>query len=312
MNKKAKTTIKLGALVFVILTSSFYMMLPDKVRIDVENTKTKYSVYEDDSFILAATEYLNLYDGTTKMRAKSRDLSFSIGELSTTLIRTSIWKDNITTIQKYTFNPSIEDVEKIPILNELECINCVGKIVHYEIRGISYDGETKEINSPFSFGHNMEIEWQEGNYYSKVFQQAVSDKIIIKYRPTSDYEVYKVRLFDPELEDIKEVKPSSFSVIYENLSKQVPIYTKVCTPTINAKNVSHIEDCIYEVSYKTEYYDGKVIGVEVADKEILGFVNVQDKILSKWSVPIGDRNFEEFGRCRAYEIEKGVCIESAI
>ncbi len=44
--------------------------MPDKIRIDIGNTNTKYSVWEDNSWILAATEYIYLYDGSTKMRAK--------------------------------------------------------------------------------------------------------------------------------------------------------------------------------------------------------------------------------------------------
>ncbi len=38
--------------------------------------------------------------------------------------------------------------------------------------------------------------------------------------------------------------------------------------------------------------------------------NINEGYLVTWSVPIGDRNFEEYGRCRKYEIEKGVCKET--
>lgn len=184
-------------LVVVFLASSIYFMMPDKVRIDIEDTRTKYSVWENESWVLAATEYVNLYDGTTKMRAKSRELSYWNDSENVYVNRTSIWKDNITTIQTYTFFKNAENVEDFPIKNEFTCINCVGKIVHYEIRDILYDGDTSVIESPFSFGHNMKMEWQEGSYYSKVFQQKSSDKIIVKYRPQSNYEIYNVRLFDP-------------------------------------------------------------------------------------------------------------------
>lgn len=186
-------------LVFVVLTSSVYFLMPDKIRIDVENTRTKYSVYEIGSLTLAATEYVNLYDGTTKMRAiGGREITYWNDSEFVYAKRTSVWKDNITTIQTYTFDKDASDVENLPLENKFECFNCEGKIVHYEIRDILYDGETKLIESPFSFGHNMKIEWEDGAYYSKVFQQKVaSDKIIIKYRPQSNYEDYFVRLFDP-------------------------------------------------------------------------------------------------------------------
>lgn len=35
-----------------------------------------------------------------------------------------------------------------------------------------------------------------------------------------------------------------------------------------------------------------------------------DNILSEWSVPIGDRNFEEFGTCRDFEMKKGFCTKT--
>ncbi len=101
-----------------------------------------------------------------------------------------------------------------------------------------------------------------------------------------------------------------YDYIYENLSKQIPIYTQVCTPTIDAKNASHIENCISKVSYETIYYNGDRIGVEVNKKEVLGYVNIEKSILSQWSVPIGDRNFIEYGRCRSHESQKRLCRET--
>jgi len=187
-----------GLLLLVILTASVYLVFDNKYKILVENTRTQYFVNENSSWVLAATEYVNLFDGTTKMRASSRDINYSFDNYYTTIVRTSEWKDNITTIQTYVFENNATDIEEVPIKNTLECINCVGKIVHYEIRDILYEGETEVISSPFEFGHNMKISWQDGAYYSKVFQQKVaSDKIIIRYRPEDNYETYEVRLFDP-------------------------------------------------------------------------------------------------------------------
>ncbi len=187
------------ALVLVILVSSIYFLMPNKIRIDIQDSRTKYSVMENGSFVLAATEYVSLYDGSTQMRASSRDVIYWNDSEYAYASRTSKWKDNITTIQTYTFKINNNDVENFPLKNKLQCINCQGKIVHYEIRDILYEGNTTQIGSPFAFGHNMVIEWQDGAYYSKVFQQKVaSDKIIIKYRPLSNYVTYSVRLTDPE------------------------------------------------------------------------------------------------------------------
>jgi len=201
MNKSSKLKTVLGLfLIVVILSSSIYFLMPDTVRIDIEKTRTKYSVYEDNSFILAATEYVNLFDGTKKMRAKSRELTFWNDSSMAYVQRRSEWKEGIVTIQTYTFDKDADEVQDFPKENKFECINCMGKIVHYEVRDILYNGDTKVIDSPFEFGHNMKMEWQDGAYYSKVFQQKVaSDKIIVKYKPSDDFETYYVRLYDPEV-----------------------------------------------------------------------------------------------------------------
>ena len=103
----------------------------------------------------------------------------------------------------------------------------------------------------------------------------------------------------------------SWDIEYENKSKLVSVYTQVCTPTIDAKNVSHTEDCITETTYKTKYYRGERIGLNVAG-DICFDCNIEGNILSDWSVPIGDRNFKEFGRCMEHEKRKRVCKEIEI
>jgi len=116
-----------------------------------------------------------------------------------------------------------------------------------------------------------------------------------------------------------DLESSDYEYIYENLSKQVPIYEKqliVVPAAWNTTSEKTEPAYSYNITvfkeHKTEYYQGKRIGVDVKGKKIIGIVNVQDNTVSKWSVPIGDRNFEEFGRCRPYEIEKGVCTEETI
>jgi len=197
MSKK----IWVGFLLFVILSASFYIILPDNVRIDVEQTRTKYQVYENNSWVLAAYEYMNVFDGSIKMRAKNRSVISNIVGNLTNITRTANYKDNITTIQTYSFDGNVDNVESVPISQKIECINCQGKIVHFEYRDIEYVGITTDIVSPFAFGYKMKLEWQEGAYRAKVYQQISSDKIIIRYRPVDDYEIYLVRLFDPELVD---------------------------------------------------------------------------------------------------------------
>ncbi len=200
MSKLGKKKIVLSSfLILIILLYSVYIFMPEKVKMVVGKTNTEFYVWEDESWVLGATEYINLFDGTTKMRASSRLIETQIGQVITIIKRTSKWKDNITTISTYSFDSTINNVELFPISHKLECFNCKGKILHFEYRDILYMGETRTAYSPESFGHNMKIEWDSNAYYSKVFQQKVaSDKLIIRYRPESNYEVFNVRMFDPD------------------------------------------------------------------------------------------------------------------
>ena len=50
---------------------------------------------EDGKFVLAATEYLNLFDGSTKMRALKRELNTWNDSEYAYAERRSFWKDDI-------------------------------------------------------------------------------------------------------------------------------------------------------------------------------------------------------------------------
>ena len=64
---------------------------------------------------------------------------------------------------------------------------------------------------------------------------------------------------------------------------------------------------IYQVDYP------KVLGINTTIGQITkDRYNRVDLIMSYWTVPIGDRNMKEFGRCRQYEKDKGVCYEETL
>ncbi len=183
-------------LTLVVLSTSIYVMMPDKVKIVVEETRTKLYVYED-SWDLIGTEYFYIWEGSTKLRAKSREVTYGTDDSITQIVRWAYYKDNISTQQVYTFDSTIDDVRFVPVKHEAYCYNCVGKIVHFEYRNIEYNGVTKDVTSPQQFG-KLKIEWQDGYYRAKVYQQKVaSDKLIIRYRPQSNKELYLIRMVDP-------------------------------------------------------------------------------------------------------------------
>jgi hypothetical protein len=192
----------IGFLVLVVLTASVYILLPGKVRIDVQDTKTTFKVWENNSWILAGTEYTKIYDGTTLMKANNRVVNFTanIEENKTTIYRYSYFKENISVIDIYNFDGAKDDVELVPISHEIQVNNGKDKILVYEVNDLLYSGETiNPVESPQEFGHNMKVEWEEGNYYSRIFKYSGKNvgKLEVKYRIDSGFFEKSVRLFDP-------------------------------------------------------------------------------------------------------------------
>jgi len=100
--------------------------------------------------------------------------------------------------------------------------------------------------------------------------------------------------------------------MYEEIPVEVPVYEE---KTVYVPEVKYSNGTIpgryatkkYLSHYKIEFRKGKKIGVNIGGTKYYGHYNVKKNFLYKWSVPIGDRNLKEFGECREYEIQKGVC-----
>lgn len=190
----------LGILVLVVLTSSVYIFFPENVRLDIGSTYSTFKVWENGEWITSGQEYTILYDGTAKMRANSRTVETFINDNKTTIIRTANFKDNITAIDTYVFDGNIKDIELFPISHNVRILNGEGKIFLYEVTKLLYTGETiNGITSPQSYGHKMKIEWEAGNYYSRIYKYANKDegKLSIRYKLDEPEESFEVRLFDP-------------------------------------------------------------------------------------------------------------------
>lgn len=190
----------IGFLILVVLTTSIYILLPDKVRIDVGVTKTTFKVFENDVWVLSGIEYTKLFEGSSLMKANLRTINKTIDGTKVFITRTSNFKDGIQAIDTYEFDGGEENVELFPISHQIRILNAKGKILQYEVNNLLYTGVTeKGVLSPQSFGHQMEVEWEDKNYYSQIYKYAGKDvgRLIIKYKlDSSDYSV-NVRLFDP-------------------------------------------------------------------------------------------------------------------
>lgn len=271
----------IGVLTVIILISGIAILLPDKVRIDVQKTRTLFKVYENESWVLSATEYVNLFDGSAKMRAKSRSLELNEIDGIITINRRALYKDGIYTVEDYIFDSRISDVELTPISHTMMCYNCKGKILQFEYKDITYEGNTQVIESPFNFGHNMKLEWQEGYDWAKVYQyKTVSPKIRIRYRPESDFESYEIRLFDPEPKEISKIIETSNSITINQLTKEIARYIKY--------------DENYPVKIKEENgtYFAEYNPIDLNETKLLAYANTlssedKQKITNK-EIPIKD------------------------
>lgn len=102
-----------------------------------------------------------------------------------------------------------------------------------------------------------------------------------------------------------------YSIVYDE--KLEPIYNYTWVDYQVAANKTSIKTETYQ-RMEREVTGYKVIeqnpaGVTVRGQTYYGRFHVADNILYEWSIPIGDRNFEEFGYCLDHEAEKGICRE---
>lgn len=191
--------IYLGILILVLLTASIYVLIPNKVRIDVETTYSTFKVYEE-GWVLAGTERTILWDGTKKMRASDRMVNYTVDGNTTKIYRYAYFKEGCIVVDTYSFDGNVKDIERFPINHKIETNNCVGFLLDYEIKNLEYTGETSwDLENPSVFGHNMKVEWEDKNYYSRIYKYKDKDvgKLNIKYRIDSPIYSVDVRLFDP-------------------------------------------------------------------------------------------------------------------
>ena len=140
----AKLKYFIGALLLVILTSSIYLTLDDQVRIDIQLTKSIFQVQEDGKWVVSGIEYVNIFDGPAKMRAKNRTLEYDIFDNTTIITRTALYKESILVVERYMFDGNIEDVEMFPVDHSIRVINADRPerpfILQYEVQKLEYSG----------------------------------------------------------------------------------------------------------------------------------------------------------------------------
>lgn len=118
--------------------------------------------------------------------------------------------------------------------------------------------------------------------------------------------------------------PLSYDPVYSDIIRKEPIYNVIKVDyeyscykggAMNTTCIGKTDDYVF-AGYRNVILGVKLIEITVNKEAVEGFLiydtGSQLKDIPKyivWDYDIGDRNMKEFGRCRKYEIEKGVCDE---
>ena len=195
-------TLVLGVLTVLIVSGVFYVEFLDQARIRIDNDKTSFYVREGTSkvWLVAGREYNSLFDGTTKLYRDVGSIKISSVQDGNkyTITRRTTYKRGPVIVDTYSFDGDIKQIEFFPISHKIEVFNGTGYYYKYEVRQLTYDGDTFKIppeQVSQKFGKNMKVEWWKdfrlGWVYKSGSMYVKSDKI------DSDYAEFDVRLFDP-------------------------------------------------------------------------------------------------------------------
>lgn len=261
-------------LFLVILTSSIYFVLNDNVRIDIQETRSIFKVQIDGKWVTSGIEYVNLFDGTAKMRASGRTLGVETYGNDTIVTRTAQYKNNILVVETYIFQSNTSDVTLFPISHDIRVIGADRPerpyILQYEVQKLLYTGETiKDIESPQEFGHDMQVEWEDGNYYSRIYKYADKDegKLTVKYRINESIFDKNVRLFDPPEDAFTITEHTEYgfaeNTIYINITENLGKNQNI--------NITHIFDENH-LTNQIHYTDFEL--KQDVEQDIYGLVNV--------------------------------------
>lgn len=284
-----------GFLIVLISSSIVYVTLGSKVRLRVDEDRTTiYTKNALNRWIVSGREYNKLFKGTS---LKYRDVS-NIRLTTTiegdiiTISRYTPFKVGPVIIDTYVLDGSVDDEKLVPVSHTVEVINGVGFIYQYEVRDVVYDGETiKNPPSPISFGRNINVEWDSQAYWSTVYK---SEILKVRFRPTSNYEKYSVRLYDPvyygiELSKIWGNCYNHTEPTYGNVTYDYTCETNTFNYTLNPKyawcwsdnlNSSGSHDCLFQHSFDGGNIQNKYIwwnqweqnGTEVIETcEVIGY-----------------------------------------
>ncbi|MDX1278568.1 DNRLRE domain-containing protein [Oceanihabitans sediminis] len=194
--------VALGVLTFILMASGVvYMVFDDEgLKMRIDEDKSTFYTLEDSRWKVSGREYNKLFDGSTQLYRDAKNI----------YVKTYLDEvNNITKIERYTpyirgpvildtyiFDGNIDDVELFPISHTVTVINGSDYFYRYEVRDLIYNGDTEKLSvTEMDFGRKMTVEWQDDFRWAWVYKSGI---LKVQYDIPSDYEVYEVRLFDPD------------------------------------------------------------------------------------------------------------------
>ena len=200
-----KTSIGIGLLMLILLsTGVVYVEWKDDAKLRVDNDRSTFYVPHDTMpwmWVVAGREQNKIYDGTSLMNRDTKNIKVeTVYDTNTiTIKRTTPYIRGPVIVDTYYLDGTIDDIELFPISHKVEVFNATGKYYKYEVRDLIYYGDSFKLDgkqTSMAFGRNMKVEWWDnynlGWVYKSGSMYVKSDKL------ESDYEVFEVRLFDPE------------------------------------------------------------------------------------------------------------------
>lgn len=271
-----------GFLIVTILATASYFMLPGKVKFRVDNDKSTIYVFNENSrWIAAGREYSKLLDGNRKMLRSLVKIKREtiIDNESKTVIetRTTPYIRGPVIKETWHYDGNINDVNFVPIYHKIEVYNATGKYFKYEVRDLYYSGDTFKLDGnqvSMEFNRNIKVTWWEGYNLGWVYK---SGSMYVKSKKLeSDYEVFYVRLFDPqgfkELCTEREIEKEIKIPVYINKTVNVPcdILKESCLTDINGTG--------YKKEKKEDFshYEIKKTDETICEKN--GYVKISGKI----------------------------------
>ena len=208
-----KKKIIVGLLVVVILATATYIQLSGQgVRMRIDNDKSVFYVnqsliYPDkpSRFIISGIEYNRLFNGTKIVyRDRSsikRETYINQNQKTVTEYRYTKYKNGPIIEDYYFYRGDTNSKEMFPVYHKVIISNGTGFFYRYTVDRLTGTGPKRKLNgeTELSFGLKMKVLLHPNYRWAWIGWPYGSDSLSAQYKIESDYEIFNVRLFDPDV-----------------------------------------------------------------------------------------------------------------